>query len=121
MLTFLRGGFSPSLCVVPCRAPTRQASHHASALAHAFWQSVALGATHCGAGCSLADVLVESGMFELGLDFVVLGHAVFGNWIVDYVMSLILGVIVQYAAGLPRPTRPEPWCGGSRSNRMRCR
>ncbi|ADJ27066.1 DUF4396 domain-containing protein [Nitrosococcus watsonii] len=66
-----------------------------------FWQSVALGATHCGAGCSLADILVETGMFTLGLGFVVLGQEVFGNWIVEYVVALIIGVVFQYGAQAP--------------------
>lgn len=74
---------------------------------HAFWQSVALGATHCGAGCSLADMLVEAGMFALGLGFVVLGHAVFGNWIVDYAVALIIGVIFQYGAQAPMSDAPR--------------
>ena len=74
---------------------------------HAFWQSVALGATHCGAGCSLADVLVESAMFALGIEFVVWGHAVFGNWIVDYAAALVIGVIFQYAAQAPMSDEPR--------------
>jgi hypothetical protein len=63
-----------------------------------MWQSVALGATHCGAGCSLADLLVERGMFVLGIRFVALGHGVFGNWTIDYAAALATGVVFQYAA-----------------------
>jgi hypothetical protein len=75
---------------------------------HPLWQSVALGVTHCGAGCSLADMLVEAGMFVFGLGFVVLGHEVFGNWIVDYVFALIFGVIFQYAAKVAMSDKPNP-------------
>ena len=72
-----------------------------------FWQSVALGATHCGAGCTLADVLVESAMFLLGLRLVVWGHDVFGTWMVDYIVALVIGVIFQYAAQAPMSDAPR--------------
>lgn len=72
-----------------------------------LWQSVALGVTHCGSGCSLADLLVESGMYALGLGFVVLGHEVFGNWIVDFVFALGFGVIFQYAAKVAMSDQPR--------------
>lgn len=74
---------------------------------HAFWQSVALGATHCGAGCTMADVLTESAMYYFGLNFVVLGQLVFGNWTVDFFMALIIGVIFQYAAQAPMSDAPR--------------
>lgn len=96
-LTFLWGGFFALIMYLWFgRAPTADDSQaHGK---HPFWQSVALGVTHCGSGCSLADMLVEAGMFTFGLGFVVLGHEVFGNWIVDYVFALAFGVIFQYAA-----------------------
>lgn len=72
-----------------------------------MWQSVALGATHCGAGCSLADLIVEGGLFVLGFGFVVLGHKVFGNWIVDYAMALLIGIAFQYAAQAPMSDAPR--------------
>ena len=74
---------------------------------HPFWQSVALGATHCGAGCTLADILTESAMYFFAIQFVFLGHAVFGNWVVDYIMALIIGVIFQYAAQAPMSNAPR--------------
>ena len=72
-----------------------------------MWQSVALGATHCGAGCSLADLIVEGGLFVLGLGFTMLGHAVFGNWIIDYAMALLIGVAFQYGAQAPMSEAPR--------------
>lgn len=113
-LTLLWGGlFALAMYLAFGRAPVKQGSHHHEHghahghLQHAFWQSVALGATHCGAGCSLADILVESGIFMLGLNLVVLGHAVFGNWIIDYVAALMTGVIFQYAALAPMSDAPR--------------
>lgn len=109
-VTFLWGGlFALVLYMGFGRAPAKHDSHggaHGHGR-HAFWQSVALGATHCGAGCTLADMLVESGMFAFGLSFVVMGHEVFGTWIVDYVMALIIGVIFQFAALAPMSDAPR--------------
>jgi hypothetical protein len=114
-LTFLWGGlFALAMYLWFGRAPAMMESegHHQHGHGHGhgghpFWQSVALGATHCGAGCSLADVLVESAMFGLGIEFVVWGHAVFGTWMVDYVAALVIGVIFQYAAQAPMSDEPR--------------
>lgn len=105
-LTFLWGGiFALAIYLGFGRTPAGGAREEEK---HPLWQSVALGVTHCGAGCSLADMLVEVGMFVFGLGFVVLGHKVFGNWIVDYVFALIFGVIFQYAAKVAMSDDPKP-------------
>jgi hypothetical protein len=109
-LTFLWGGVFALIMYLWFGRAARPADSAAGThehRQHPFWQSVALGATHCGAGCSLADLLVEAGMFALGWGFVVLGHEVFGNWIVDYVVALIIGVIFQYAAQAPMSDAPK--------------
>ncbi len=101
-LTFLWGGVLALIIYLWFgRAPRPSSDQTMQHGDRPMWQSVALGATHCGAGCSLADMLVESGLFALGLGFVVFGHEVFGNWIVDYVVALITGVIFQYGALAP--------------------
>jgi hypothetical protein len=64
-----------------------------------FWQSVVAGTFHCGAGCSLAD-LIGPFVFRL-LPFVVAGSLVFGEWTLDYILALIVGVAFQYAALSP--------------------
>lgn len=84
-----------------------QMHHHGHGHQRKFWHSVSLGATHCGAGCTLADLLTESAMYLFGINFVVSGHAVFGNWIVDYIMALIIGVIFQYGAQAPMSNAPR--------------
>ncbi len=105
-LTFLWGGvFALIMYLWFGRAPTSDDSKTQGK--HPFWQSVALGVTHCGSGCSLADMLVDAGMFVFGLGFVVLGHEVFGNWIVDYVFALVFGVIFQYAAKAAMSDEPK--------------
>lgn len=67
-----------------------------------FWQSVVTGTLHCGAGCTLAD-LIGPWLFRL-FPFIILGRAMYGEWTLDYVLALIIGVGFQYA-GLASMTR----------------
>lgn len=64
-----------------------------------FWQSVALGAMHCGSGCSLGDLLVET--FVLYVPLVLFGRAIFGAWVLDYIVAFLIGIIFQYYAIAP--------------------
>lgn len=111
-LTFMWGGLFALAMYLwfgrsPSAAHARGRDHSHGHGQHEFWQSVALGATHCGAGCTLADILTESAMYFLGINFVFLGHAVFGNWMVDYMMALVIGVIFQYGAQAPMSDAPR--------------
>lgn len=64
-----------------------------------FWQKVALGASHCGAGCSLADLIGEWALFAFPLTL--FGMKIFGAWAVDYVLALLIGILFQYYAIAP--------------------
>lgn len=59
-----------------------------------FPQMVALGASHCGAGCTLADILAEWTLFVFPLTL--FGHKIFGSWLVDYFVALAIGIVFQY-------------------------
>jgi hypothetical protein len=59
-----------------------------------FWQMVALGATHCGSGCTLADIVGEWLLFAFPL--ALFGHKIFGSWLVDYFIALAFGIVFQY-------------------------
>jgi hypothetical protein len=61
-----------------------------------FWQAVGLAASHCGAGCTLGDLLVEGVLVPLGLSFALFGHRIFGSWFIDYVAAFLIGVGFQY-------------------------
>lgn len=63
---------------------------------HPDWKSVALSTLHCGAGCTLADVVGE--WFFYFVPFTLFGSFLAGNWILDYVLALIFGVFFQYTA-----------------------
>jgi hypothetical protein len=64
-----------------------------------FWQKVALGSTHCGGGCSIADIVGEWGL--LLFPITLFGQKIFGAWAVDYVLALIFGVFFQYFSIAP--------------------
>lgn len=59
-----------------------------------FWQQVAVGAMHCGSGCTLGDLLAES--FLILVPLTLFGRGIFAGWALDYVLALLLGVGVQY-------------------------
>lgn len=61
-----------------------------------FWQKVTLSALHCGAGCTLADIIGEGiGYFWL---HELHGWSIYWQWGFDYLLALMIGVLFQYAA-----------------------
>jgi Domain of unknown function (DUF4396) len=59
-----------------------------------MWQTAALATTHCGAGCVLGDLLAES--LVIATPVVLLGRALFGTWLVDFVLAFVFGIGFQY-------------------------
>ena len=66
---------------------------------HSRWQTVALSTLHCGAGCTLADIIGEWFTFFVPLS--IGGSFIAGQWTLDYLLALIIGVFFQYAAIRP--------------------
>lgn len=60
------------------------------------WQSVVLSTLHCGAGCTLADLLGEWTLFFFPVALA--GSYLAASWVTDYLLALLLGVYFQYAA-----------------------
>ncbi|GHJ38507.1 membrane protein [Streptomyces sp. TS71-3] len=63
------------------------------------YATTAIGVSHCGAGCTLGDVIAEFTVFGLGAS--VAGLALPAEYIGDYVLALVLGVLFQYFAIAP--------------------
>ena len=61
--------------------------------------SVALGVSHCGAGCTLGDIIAEFAVFALGVG--IAGTTLGAEYIGDYVLAVVLGVGFQYFAIAP--------------------
>ncbi|MPQ44529.1 DUF4396 domain-containing protein [Clostridium tarantellae] len=64
-----------------------------------FWQGVVVDTLHCGAGCSLAD-LIGSWLFLI-FPFKIFNNLTFGEWTLEYCLALLTGVTFQYAAIAP--------------------
>jgi hypothetical protein len=64
-----------------------------------FWQLVFKGVTHCGAGCTLGDILAEWAVFFLGAT--IAGIALWPEYIGDYLLAYTLGIVFQYFAVAP--------------------
>lgn len=59
-----------------------------------LWRTSALGATHCGAGCTLGDIIIER--LVIAVPVVLLGRRIFGTWALDYAGAFMLGIAFQY-------------------------
>ena len=55
---------------------------------------ISIAATHCGAGCTLGDVVAEFLVFGLSIKF--LGSELWASYGIDYVFAWTLGVVFQY-------------------------
>ncbi|HZD66825.1 MAG TPA: DUF4396 domain-containing protein [Acidimicrobiales bacterium] len=64
-----------------------------------FWAQVAVGVSHCGAGCSLADLVAEWVVFATGLQLA--GLALPMEYVWDYILALALGILFQYFSIAP--------------------
>ena len=67
-----------------------------------FPAMVAEGATHCGAGCTLGDIVAEWLAFFVPAVAVWFGYGsvfsdkIFAVWVLDFVVAFALGVVFQY-------------------------
>ena len=75
--------------------------------------SVAKGASHCGAGCTIGDLIAEWLAFAMPAIAVLFGwgslfaEKTFAVWILDYLIAFLLGIAFQYFTIKPmRGKRP---------------
>ena len=72
-----------------------------------FWAVSALAATHCGAGCTLGDILAEWAVFFFPPLLAAFGygslfaHKIFAAWILDFLLAFLLGILFQYFTIVP--------------------
>lgn len=60
---------------------------------------VAVGTSHCGAGCTVADVFTEFGIAASGL--VMFGSVLWTEYLLDFVVAWAVGIAFQYFAIKP--------------------
>lgn len=63
------------------------------------WATTAVGVSHCGAGCTLGDIIAEFAVFFLGWE--VAHRALYAEYVADYVLAVLLGLAFQYFAIAP--------------------
>jgi hypothetical protein len=63
------------------------------------WATVAVGVSHCGAGCTMGDVVAEFAIFFLGLRL--LDETLYAEYVGDFVLAVLLGLVFQYFAVAP--------------------
>lgn len=59
-------------------------------------RSVVLSALHCGAGCTLADIIGD--WFTCFCPISIGGSPLWGNWTLNFILALVIGIFFQYAA-----------------------
>jgi Domain of unknown function (DUF4396) len=64
-----------------------------------FYSSVAVSATHCGAGCVLGDVIAEFAIFFTA--FTILGSTLAAEFVGDYILAYAFGIAFQFFAIVP--------------------
>jgi hypothetical protein len=64
-----------------------------------FWQQIVVEATHCGAGCTLGDVIAELTIALVGIEL--FGSHLFTEYAGDFILAYAFGVIFQYFAIAP--------------------
>jgi hypothetical protein len=69
------------------------------AAARPRWVTLAIEVSHCGSGCTLGDLIGEWVVYALAL--AVAGHALFAEYIGDYILALSFGIVFQYFAIAP--------------------
>ena len=72
---------------------------HGEQLDRPQWVPVALGVSHCGAGCTLGDIVGETAVFLLGVT--IAGVALWPEFMVDFALALTLGIVFQFFAIAP--------------------
>ncbi len=58
------------------------------------WSMTLLSDSHCGAGCTLADIVTDFTVFGLGITF--LGNDLYAKYLWDFVAAWSLGILFQY-------------------------
>ena len=60
-----------------------------------FAATTAVGVSHCGAGCTLGDI-IGSPMVVLVLGWKLFGLFLFAKYVVNYILAFVLGIAFQY-------------------------
>lgn len=74
---------------------------------HSMRTAVAIGTSHCGAGCAIGDLVAEFALVAFPVLGVLVGREtfyqdeIFAGWILDFVLAFGLGIVFQYLSIAP--------------------
>jgi hypothetical protein len=63
------------------------------------WQQTSEAVFHCGAGCTLGDIIGEWLVFAFGIT--IAGKALYADFTFDFVLAWLLGILFQYFTIIP--------------------
>ncbi|MFZ0521818.1 MAG: DUF4396 domain-containing protein [Candidatus Acidiferrales bacterium] len=63
------------------------------------WRQTVVSDTHCGAGCTIGDIVAEFSLFALG--WTLFGKALYAEYAADLILAWLFGVAFQYFAIMP--------------------
>jgi hypothetical protein len=75
-------------------SPSHRQGHDGPGSKKSFWQTVFVATSHCGAGCTLGDVIGETAIFSLGI--VLFGSKLGTAYLIDFVLAYAFGIVFQY-------------------------
>ena len=81
------------------RSSLKWQNEHTSSGKYGEMVSTAIGVSHCGAGCTLGDIVGATTVFLLGLE--IAGLALWPEYIVNFSFAFILGIVFQYFSIAP--------------------
>lgn len=55
---------------------------------------IGVAASHCGAGCTLGDIIADFTIFGFGLTL--FGSDLWANFVLDYILAWTIGIVFQY-------------------------
>lgn len=64
-----------------------------------FWLTIFVAATHCGAGCTLGDIIGEWVVFAFGASLA--GSVLLADYAVDFTLAYVLGLAFQFWSIVP--------------------
>jgi hypothetical protein len=70
------------------------AMQHGAENRNPTWQQTAVATSHCGAGCTVGDVIAEFSVFGFGL--VLFGSHLYASFALDLFLAWLLGIAFQY-------------------------
>jgi hypothetical protein len=95
------------------RAPRRGDHAHHATDEGARWVSTATSTSHCGAGCTLGDIIAEFSVAALPALAVAVGwrrfydNEMYAAWIWDFALAFVIGIALQYFAIAPMRKGPR--------------